>query len=78
VVTVENYTQNAFINGIAVSPVSIPNNSVINSQTLTLGRSSYWNDAYFAGQLDDIRIYDRVLTEREISALYHEGGWDGD
>jgi trimeric autotransporter adhesin len=73
VVTVESYTQNAFINGIAVPQVSISGNSVNNSQALTLGRSSYWNNAYFTGQLDDVRIYDRVLTESEISALYHEG-----
>ncbi len=30
----------------------------------------------FNGRLDDIRIYDRVLSGAEIEALYHEGGWD--
>ena len=24
---------------------------------------------------DDVRIYSRALTEEEIQALYHEGGW---
>jgi hypothetical protein len=33
-----------------------------------------WN---FTGQLDDIRIYNRVLTSTEIASLYHEGGWTG-
>ena len=30
---------------------------------------------YFYGKLDDIRIYNRILTESEIQLLYHEGGW---
>jgi hypothetical protein len=30
---------------------------------------------YFNGLIDDIRIYNRALTEQEIQALYHEGGW---
>jgi hypothetical protein len=30
---------------------------------------------YFYGKLDDIRIYNRTLTESEIQQLYHEGGW---
>lgn len=31
--------------------------------------------SYFNGILDDIRIYNRVLSETEIDSLYHEGGW---
>lgn len=30
---------------------------------------------HFHGLIDDIRIYNRALTEAEIQALYHEGGW---
>jgi len=30
----------------------------------------------FIGVLDDIRIYNRALSEAEIGSLYHEGGWD--
>jgi hypothetical protein len=29
----------------------------------------------FAGSIDDIRFYNRVLTSGEIYSLYHEGGW---
>lgn len=32
---------------------------------------------FFHGSLDDIRIYNRALSEAEIQALYHEGGWTG-
>ena len=30
---------------------------------------------YYQGKLDDIRIYNRVLSQTEIDSLYHEGGW---
>jgi hypothetical protein len=31
---------------------------------------------YFSGSIDDIRIYNRALTQIEIDMLFHEGGWD--
>ncbi len=33
------------------------------------------NVGYFKGIVDDIRVYNRALTEAEIQLLYHEGGW---
>jgi hypothetical protein len=35
-----------------------------------LGRSQSGTDDYFAGTIDEFRIYDRVLNESEIAALY--------
>ena len=32
------------------------------------------NSAYFGGGLDDIRIYNRALSDDEIQVLYHENG----
>jgi hypothetical protein len=32
---------------------------------------------FYAGSLDDIRIYNRVLTQNEILGVYHENGWTG-
>ena len=34
-----------------------------------LGRSQYWYDPYFDGLLDDVRIYDRVLSAAEVAEL---------
>jgi hypothetical protein len=31
---------------------------------------------YFNGSIDDLRIYDRSLSEEEIQELYHEEGWE--
>ena len=30
---------------------------------------------YYKGILDDVRLYNRALTDPEIQSLYHEGGW---
>jgi len=30
---------------------------------------------YFNGSIDDVRIYNRALSEDEINTLFHEGGW---
>ncbi len=31
---------------------------------------------FFNGKIDDVRIYNRILTLTEIQILYHEGGWE--
>jgi len=35
------------------------------------------NDRWFAGSLDDIKIYNRVLLESELQLLFKEGGYNG-
>jgi hypothetical protein len=40
-----------------------------------LGRSNYSADPYLDGRLDDVRIYNRVLSTTEVTALYQ---WSGD
>ena len=34
-----------------------------------------WRTQAFPGSIDDLRIYDRVLSESEIKSLFHEGGY---
>lgn len=31
---------------------------------------------FYHGKIDDVRIYNRVLSEVEVKLLYHEGRWD--
>jgi hypothetical protein len=35
------------------------------------------NVGYLYGSLDDVRVYNRALSESEIRSLYREGGWAG-
>ena len=39
---------------------------------LTIGRTSYNTSNYLTGYMDDIRIYNRILTTDEITLLYNE------
>ncbi len=41
-----------------------------------LGRSNWAGDDYYAGKMDDVRIYDRVLDPAAILALANGGGPD--
>jgi hypothetical protein len=68
VATVENNILRIFQNGVlknSLSNVSIP--SVINNNyNLTIGTLQY----SFSGKIDDIAIYNRALTQQEITTLY--------
>ncbi len=50
-----------------------PYNIIRNNQYF--GKSNWSGDGYLDGKLDDIRIYNRALTDEEVQLLYHEGGW---
>ncbi len=67
--------------------VKIHLNSEISDYEVGSGKLDSWIDDvelsigkedqhHFKGVIDDIRIYNRALTEEEINALYHEGGWN--
>ena len=38
----------------------------------SIGRLGSYNGEYFSGKIDDIKIYDKGLTQTEVSSLYHE------
>jgi hypothetical protein len=47
-------------------------NRYMNSDSVVLGNTANKkNSRYFNGYIDDLEIYDRVLTPQEVSALYH-------
>lgn len=63
-------------------------NGVLNNSTSTIGNIDPINCVFTIGRIrpeqsassyngivDDVRIYNRVLSGSEIQALYHEGGW---
>lgn len=61
----------AFINGVSKGSASIsPLSSLGTIEPLRLGgHSSY----YVRGQVDDVRVYNRALSQAEIAALYNSG-----
>jgi hypothetical protein len=62
---------NIYVNGILTDSTSISGNIVYNSNYgWTLGYSTVFAQ-YFEGYLDDVAIYNRALTQQEITALYN-------
>ncbi|MFX0135517.1 MAG: LamG-like jellyroll fold domain-containing protein [Candidatus Hodarchaeota archaeon] len=67
-----------FFNGILSSQRVGSNEDFSNSVNLFIGvQSDRPGDsaAFSKGSIDDIRIFNRALTDQEIQTLYHEGGW---
>jgi hypothetical protein len=58
-----------YINGVLVGQGTLTYNAAISSEPLRIGNTVGADQQTFHGALDEIRIYDRVLTENEIRAL---------
>lgn len=57
----------------ARKPLDEPRRIAPHGRNFTIGKF-FWNDAYpFVGLIDDVRIYNRALTEAEIFAAAFEG-----
>ena len=64
-----------YLNGILVGQGTLTYNDVISSEPLTIAKIGHLDDEpKFHGALDEIRIYNRVLTEKEIRALSRTRG----
>ncbi len=73
IVIVLNYSENSaflYINGQLIDS-DIGNITKPNNPYYTIGKATRWS-YYFNGDLDDISIYNRVLSEEEILSLYEE------
>jgi hypothetical protein len=69
------YTGTLFIDG---APAATTVGMTVHPAALTgtgtpfgyIGRSGFAQDPYFAGRIDDFRVYDRALTQADITALF--------
>ncbi len=68
---IEIWINGAFANSAVVVPVDISNDSPLRLGANDL--SPY--EQNYAGQMDDIQIYNRALHPAEIEFLYHDKGW---
>ena len=65
-----NSISNLYVNGLFVSSGNVNLNSIISSSDLIAGKVDGPLPGYFTGLIDDIAIYNRVLSQQEITALY--------
>lgn len=64
-VTHDLVTMRLFVDGVQVASVPAAGASTTSTGPLRLGGNAVWGE-YFAGTLDDVRLYDRALTAAEI------------
>ena len=64
--TYDGTTQRLYVNGVQVATKSIAGNIAVSNLPLRIGGNAPWGE-YFAGQIDDVRIYNRALTAAEIA-----------
>jgi hypothetical protein len=64
-VTFDNSTLRIFVNGVQVGSRAVAGPLLTSTGVLRFGGNSIWGE-YFAGRLDDIRIYNRALSAAEI------------
>jgi subtilisin family serine protease len=74
-VTIDPSSFKSYINGDLARTASNPSPPTMNNERVTIGAGGYYSVSnFFAGTIDDVRIYDRALSEVEIRALSNEGG----
>ena len=50
----------------------------LTNATIRVGCEVWKNHSFWQGYIDEIRIYDRAISESEIQSLYNEGDWTGE
>lgn len=65
-----------YVNGTNVAETQLALPNVLPRVNSYVGRSNFSQDGYFAGRMDDVRIYNRALSQEAISALVAGGGPD--
>lgn len=65
--TYDGATLRLFVNGVETSSAPVTGNLVTSDGQLTIGGNAIWSE-WFAGRLDDVRIYNRALSAAEIAA----------
>jgi hypothetical protein len=67
------YTGTLYVDGAVAgsnAAMTLRPSSLGNTINNWIGRSAYTTDPYFAGLLDDFRVYNRALSPGEIATLY--------
>jgi hypothetical protein len=77
VAVVKPNTLSLFVDGVfQSSALGSGSLNMSNAAILTIGRHPT-NPMFFTGVIDDVRIYNRALTETEVQALYADTDYDG-
>jgi glucose/arabinose dehydrogenase len=65
--TYDNSTLRLYVNGVQAGSRAVSGALATSSNPLRIGGNSIWGE-FFAGRIDEVRVYDRALTAAEIQA----------
>jgi hydrogenase maturation factor HypE len=65
--TYDGATLRLYVNGTQVAAKALTGSLAAGTQPLRIGGNGVWGE-WFAGQLDEIRVYDRALTAAEVTS----------
>lgn len=73
-VTLDSTAFKQYMNGELKRNYPSPPSPLLNDENVTIGKAFFsgLGDQFFLGAIDEIRIYNRVLSESEIEALYQQ------
>jgi hypothetical protein len=57
-----------YVNGVLVRTAAFAGNIVTSTQAVRIGGNAIWGE-WFAGMIDDVRIYNRALTLAEVQSM---------
>ena len=60
-------TWRLFVNGVQAGVRQFSGSIGQSAQPLLIGGNAIWNDEWFQGQIDELRVYNRALTPTEIA-----------
>jgi hypothetical protein len=72
--TYDGSAQKLYVDGVLDSSAAVSGPIETNNEPLLIGKHRGCESQHFDGVLDDVRIYNRALSEAEIGGLYEEGG----
>jgi hypothetical protein len=64
--TYDGSNMRLYVNGALVTTTAATGNIITTANPLRIGGNNSWGE-YFAGQIDDVRVYNRALTQAEIT-----------
>lgn len=68
--TYDKTTIKLYINGVLVNSKAHSTSMTVNNNPILIGKSGY--NEFFNGKIDDLRIYDRAISDAEVTQLFNE------
>jgi glucose/arabinose dehydrogenase/PKD repeat protein len=66
--TVSGGSLRLYVDGTLVNTTALPGPLTVTDSPLRIGGNSFWSKEFFAGLIDEVRVYNRALSVSEIQA----------